>query len=197
MSDLQDRLVAFWKENWLVIAVFITGLGFLISGLAILALQQSPPDVIISSQSNSLTASSSTIVVDIEGAVINPGVYQLGAASRMVDLLAAAGGLSADANRDWVAKNLNLSAKITDATKIYIPAKDEVLSNINSQAGMSRPININTASQQELESLPGVGPQTAIKIIAARPYQKIADLLSKKIVGNSVYNKIKESISVY
>lgn len=197
MPDLQNRLVTFLRENWLIIIVFIIGLGFLVSGLVILALQQSPSDVIISSQLTSETASSRIIVADIAGAVINPGVYKLKFGSRTVDLLAAAGGLSASANRTWVAKNLNLSAIVGDAAKIYIPSADEALSNTSPQAGMSGLININTASQNDLESLPGVGPQTAIKIISGRPYQQISDLLSKKIVGNSVYNKIKESITTY
>lgn len=197
MPDLQNRLVALLRENWLIIAVFIIGLGFLVSGLTILALQQSPSDVTISSQLTSETASSRTIVADIAGAVINPGVYKLQFGSRTVDLLAAAGGLSASANRTWVAKNLNLSAVVGDATKIYIPSEGEVLSNTSPQAGKSGPININTASQNDLESLPGVGPQTAMKIISGRQYQQIGDLLSKKILGTSVYNKIKENITTY
>ena len=58
-------------------------------------------------------------------------------------------------------------------------------------------VNINTASETELDALPGVGPVTAQKIISNRPYQKIDDLVSKKAVGASVFSKIKDQISIY
>ena len=58
-------------------------------------------------------------------------------------------------------------------------------------------VDINTGSQSQLEALPGIGPVTASKIIAGRPYNSVDELLSKKIVGSKVFNQIKDKITVY
>ena len=140
------------------------------------------------------------IVVDIGGAVIKPGVYKLSSDSRTVDALAAAGGLSEEADRDWVEKNINLAGKLTDGLKIYIPrAGEQILSGSSvgiSETGTAGPVlNINTAGSSDLESLPGVGEVTASKIIEGRPYSSVEDLLEKKVVGQATYEKIKDKIS--
>jgi len=108
------------------------------------------------------------IWVNVSGAVINPGVYKLDNQARINDALVAAGGLEAQADRLWVDKNLNLAAKITDGTKLYIPYEGEEL--VEAEAGK---ININQASVSELDRLWGVGEATAKKIIDARPYGAI------------------------
>jgi len=140
----------------------------------------------------------SKITVDVEGAVVSPGIYSLDSSSRIKDALIAAGGLASNADRDFVAKNLNLALKLADAAKIYIPKKGENLSanGTGSQTRISL-ININSASLSELDSLPGIGAVTAQKIIDGRPYQAVDELLSKKIVKSSVFEKIKDKISIY
>jgi len=137
------------------------------------------------------------VVVDVEGAVIKPGVYKLGPESRFLDALAAAGGLSDEADRDYVEKNINLAKKVSDGLKIYVPrVGEEILSSSGlSGSSASSTININTASTGDLESLPGIGAVTAQKIITGRPYSSIDDLLNRKIVGQSTFDKIKEKIS--
>jgi len=141
------------------------------------------------------------IAVDIAGAVQKPGLYELPADSRINDLLILAGGLSAQADRDWVAKNLNLAQKLVDGTKVYIPSESERVKEQESKSsavlGIAEKININTATQKELESLWGIGPATAEKIIAGRPYQNINELVTRKIVKSNVWEAIKEKISVY
>lgn len=142
------------------------------------------------------------ILVDVEGAVASPGVYHVASNSRVKDALIVAGGLSNNADREWVAKNLNLAAKIIDAGKLYVPFIGE---NARSSSGYSSSvnpgssvlININTASEKELDSLSGVGLVTAGKIVEGRPYQAIDELVSKKIIPSKVFEKIKEKISVY
>lgn len=135
------------------------------------------------------------IVIDIEGAVVKPGVYRLPTDSRIKDALIAASGLSGDANRDWVAKNLNLAQKLTDGAKVYVPrVGEDQVKGIKSTTGS---LNINTASLSQLEDLPGIGKVTAQNIIDGRPYSAIEELLEKKIVGKSVFEKIKEKIAVY
>jgi len=138
------------------------------------------------------------IMIDVEGAVMNPGVYKINSDSRTVDALAAAGGLSEEADREYVQKNINLAQKVSDGLKIYVPrAGEEVKSASNSTlVGSSGPvININTASEAQLDSLPGVGQVTAGKIIDARPYADTQELLDKKIVGQATFDKIKDQIS--
>ncbi|MEK9207790.1 MAG: ComEA family DNA-binding protein, partial [Patescibacteria group bacterium] len=133
----------------------------------------------------------------VEGAVMKPGVYKIGSNSRLVDALAAAGGMSEDANRDYVQKNINLAQKASDGLKIYVPRLGEqVLSASNSTSDSPGPVlNINSATFSDLDSLPGVGQVTADKIIQGRPYSDINELVERKIVGQAVFEKIKDKIS--
>lgn len=147
-------------------------------------------------------SSSAQIFVDVAGAVVNPGVYELKAENRLQEGLIAAGGLSAQADRDWVARNLNLAVKLKDGAKIYIPKIGEGTKSTTGIAGTgevstSGLVNINTASLSQLDKLPGIGPVTGQKIIDNRPYSDINELLTKKVVGNKVFEQIKEKITVY
>ncbi|OGG17264.1 hypothetical protein A3D78_03150 [Candidatus Gottesmanbacteria bacterium RIFCSPHIGHO2_02_FULL_39_14] len=122
------------------------------------------------------------------------------------------------ADLDWMEKNLNRAAKLIDGGKIYIPEKTQNFppqrdpasggTNIKTQnqnlnlkskniLGVTEGlININTATQTELEALPGVGPVTAGKIIDGRPYQTLEELKTKKAVGNALFEKIKDKLTV-
>lgn len=151
----------------------------------------------------------SKIVVDIEGAVKNPGVYHLSIDSRVEDVLNAAGGFKDNADENWINKNLNKASKLTDGQKIYIPDNQQssVLSAANSDnntnvaqsniASNTNTVNINTASLGELENLNGIGQVYGQNIIDHRPYSNIDELTSKKVIPQSTYNKIKDKISVY
>ncbi len=152
------------------------------------------------------TASSSgklKIAFDIEGSVEKPGLYQLDEGARVEDILILSGGFSANADRVWAEKSLNRAAKLIDGGKLYIPATGESTtsqSQVNYKTnvmGLSqKTINVNSSSQSELESLPGVGPATAAKIISGRPYMSLEELKIRKIIGNALYEKIKEMISI-
>ncbi len=137
----------------------------------------------------------SQIKVDISGAVVNPQVISLSAGSRVEDAIKATGGFSEEANQDFIAKSLNLSAKLNDGQKIYVPFKGENALALNNASQPSK-ISINSGSLVELESLPGVGPSTAQKIAQQRPYSSVNDLLTKKIVSKSVFEKIKDLIDL-
>jgi len=191
-------------------------LGIVLGGLILLGLgviffrlnsADKPKIEIISSDSSQ---SAATIFVDIQGAVQNPGVYELPANSRINDLLIRAGGLSAEADREWVSKNINLAQKLQDSSKIYIPSQKEVRQfggpALSTTAGgevagvsgtIAGKININTASQAQLESLWGIGEKRAADIIANRPYQSIEELVTKAKIPKSVVEKIKEKITIY
>lgn len=200
------KMLDFFRANLLVVTLFLVGLMMLGYGLiALIGSSDSRSDIVFESSnqaSGSAEMGKSNITVDVEGGVVKPGVYQLSSPARVQDALIAAGGLSASADRVWVAKNLNLAVKVTDGGKIYIPIIGESSANINQssvqgQMDTSVMININTASEAQLDSLPGIGPVTAQKIISGRSYGSIDELLSKKIVTSSVFSKIKDKIAVY
>lgn len=134
------------------------------------------------------------ITVDIEGAVATPGVYTLPADSRVEDAIIAAGGLESDADEELFAKTMNRAMKLVDGGKIYVPSLSS--SPQSPQSPLSPLVSVNSASQSELESLPGIGPVTAQKIIANRPYQTLDELVAKKAVGTALFEKIKDQLSL-
>lgn len=141
------------------------------------------------------------IYVDIAGAVAKPGLYKLPAGARLADLLRASGGLTSEADKEYFGRSFNLAHLLTDQEKMYIPTQETVASGqgASSTTGSSqaaRGININEATAAELDTLPGVGPVTAGKIIDGRPYSAIDELVSRKILSQSVFDKIKDLISI-
>lgn len=147
------------------------------------------------------------IFVDIAGAVVRPGVYEVSSDARVQDVLTQAGGLAENADKQGIAKTVNLAAKLTDGMKLYFPFIGESASVMGAASSIGSEglgesgklggvINLNSASQSELESLPGVGAVTAGKIIKGRPYASVEELKSKKVVGNAVYEKIKDEVTV-
>ena len=200
-TSLLKRLL---RENLLIFIFGFLGLVFLLGGIASLFLGSNSKESEIIIEEN-VGTSQGKIKVDVGGAVARPGVYELDGNSRIQEALILAGGLSSSADRDWVAKNLNLAAKLADGVKIYIPQTGEVKGGGSSATiatggfvgSPTEKININSASSEELDKLPNVGPVTAQKIIAGRPYQTIEDLLNKKIVGEATFSKLKEQITVW
>ncbi|MBI2590938.1 MAG: helix-hairpin-helix domain-containing protein [Candidatus Blackburnbacteria bacterium] len=141
------------------------------------------------------------MTVEISGSVLKPGVYHLEAGARIDDLLIMAGGLSAAADRNWVARNLNRAARVSDGQKVYIPKVGEVDRGVGGSGdqvigvpGNQSLLNLNTASLKELDALPGIGGTRAQGIIAGRPYSSVEELLTRKILPKSVYEKIKGSV---
>lgn len=201
------------------LALSVLGIILLITAIILLIKNQTVSSDVIFSTSASSSAQAK-FRIDIAGAVLSPGIYEVQEGERIADALIAAGGLSADADREWVAKNLNRAAKLVDGGKIYIPSVSETLagksqnpklnsgqtnlSNLGNEQKQSNilgvtsgQVNLNTVSQSELEALPGIGPVTAGKILAGRPYQSVEDLQTRKIIGNSLYNKLKDLLTVY
>lgn len=137
------------------------------------------------------------IIADIEGAVVKPGVYTLSSGSRLNDLFIACGGLKEGADRAWVEKNLNKALVLTDGAKIYIPTQGEEVKG--SEVGGV--INLNSATLKELETLPGVGPSMAQKIISYREdnggFSSIEELMSVPGIGRKTFEELKELVSIY
>lgn len=144
------------------------------------------------------------IYIDLAGAVEEPDVYQVTSGARLKDVLVLANGLSAEADRIFFARNFNLARILQDQEKIYIPSKEEVEKEIvksasavkgESTQNTSSKININTASEAELDTLPSIGEITAQKIIENRPYNSVEELLEKKAVNKGQWEKIKELVT--
>ncbi len=145
----------------------------------------------------SIVESQKTVTVDVSGAVSSPGVYRLKDGARIEDAIKLAGGLSPQAQSEYVAKVLNLAQKLVDGSKVYIPKNGEQVSGAVSGTATSGKININSASASELDGLPGIGEVTAQKIISNRPYQAAEELVAKKVVSKTVFDKIKDQLVVY
>lgn len=159
-----------------------------------------------------------TIFVDIKGSVLNEGVYELNEGSRVIDLINLSGGLKEDANTRYI----NLSKVLNDADVVVIYSNSEIEkakqsdiiyvetpcvcesvndscleNNINSNDTLL--ININTSSLEELMTLPGIGQSKGNSIINYRtktPFLSIDDILNVDGISETVYEKIKELITV-
>jgi competence protein ComEA len=191
----------------LLVGLILVGGGFFFykSGLS-----TSGTKVEVLSATDTNSGVSQNITVESAGEVIKSGVYKLPGGSRVDDLLTVSGGLTGKADREWTDKYLNRASKLVDGQKIYIPSVnsqsnvstankvvgDQTISppNLSDSNGL---ININTASLSQLDSLPGIGPVFGQKIIEQRPYSTVEELLSKGVLKQSVYNKIKDRISIY
>lgn len=159
----------------------------------------------------------SSIVVDIAGAVKFPGVYSFETEPRVGEVVAKAGGFSLTADKIWSAKNINLAKKVSNEQKIYIPFEWEnvLTSNVSlsplnlddktitkpvgSETTASPPatmkVNINSATESEIDSLPGIGAIYTQKIISSRPYANLTELQAKTGLSASVVEKLKDLIT--
>lgn len=141
------------------------------------------------------------LVVHVAGAVLQPGVYRLPAGSRTQDAVEAAGGFSADADSDAV----NLAALLDDEEQIFVPRQGQSPQpspekQDQDQAGEAGPlVNINTALQAELETLPGIGPVLAQRILAYReehgPFATIEELVDVPGIGPEKFEHLKTMIT--
>lgn len=189
------------------ILICVVGLVLLFFGYSSDNHSTTPPAKTDIPKESIIKAESLEIKADIGGAVIKPGVYSLAKDSRVEDLIREAGGLESSASAEYVTKQLNLSQKVTDGQKVYIPFKGEEKSTsvlaITSQTSSAsqngapiKKVNINNGTQQDIESLPGIGPVTATKIISNRPYADVNELVSKKSIGKAIFEKIKDKIEL-
>jgi competence protein ComEA len=137
----------------------------------------------------------SQIFVHILGAVERPGLYALREGDRAVDAVAAAGGFAPTADLT----QLNLARLVVDGEQIYVPALGEVPASAPGTAAGGK-VNINTADEPTLETLPRVGPAMAARIIAWREangnFTTIEDLMSVTGIGDKTFESLKDLVTV-
>jgi competence protein ComEA len=134
------------------------------------------------------------LVVDVAGAVAHPGVYRLAAGSRIADALAAAGGVTSEADPGA----LNKAAPIRDGQRIYVPRPGETVPAGSAGSDAQLKIDVNHASAAELEALPGIGPTTAARIVRSRsghPFARIEDLQTRGLVTARVFADIRDLVT--
>ncbi|KAB2338622.1 hypothetical protein F7731_03455 [Cytobacillus depressus] len=148
-----------------------------------------------------------SVIVDVKGAVIKPGVYEADINDRVIDLIRKAGGLHESADE----AKINFAIRVEDEMVIYVPKiGEEVMDSVpsitdegSSNLGQSKndgKVNLNTANETELQSLPGIGPAKAAAIIEFRetngPFKVIEDLKSISGIGEKTFEKLSDSIKV-
>lgn len=148
-------------------------------------------------------AAAPPLVVHVAGAVANPGLQQLHDGARVADALAAAGGPLANAD----VSQLNLASPLVDGARVYVPAVGEqVPPELSAGPGGSvtaqstGPLDLNRATEAQLDALSGVGPSTAAAIVAYRrdhgPFRSVDDLLQVRGIGPSKLEALRSQVRV-
>lgn len=138
------------------------------------------------------------VVAHAAGAVAAPGVYRLPAGGRVADLVDAAGGPLPGADLDQV----NLAAAVADGERVYVPVEGEVVpaSPSSGPPGAAGPVDLNTATAEQLDTLPGVGPSTAAAILAERDrrgrFGSVDELLDVRGIGPAKLEQLRELVRV-
>ncbi|HEM3696111.1 TPA: helix-hairpin-helix domain-containing protein [Streptococcus suis] len=146
----------------------------------------------------------SQLVVDVKGAVAKPGLYTLAAGARVNDAVKAAGGLTSQAD----AKSINLAQKLSDEAVVYVASKDENISVVAStaassamsQEGNESKVNLNTATEADLQTISGIGAKRAADIIAYREanggFKSVDDLNNVSGIGDKTMESIRPYVTV-
>lgn len=177
-----------------VTAVVLLALAGLAGG-AVTRGHAAPPVVVeAATEPTETPATPSHVVVDVAGAVARPGIQRLPAGARVVDALSAAGGTLPEA--DLAA--LNRAAPLRDGTRVYVPRIGEIPPP-GALGEPDRTVDLNSASEVELDGLPGIGPSTAAKIVrsrAQRPFARVEELQTRGLVTPRVFADVRELVRV-
>ncbi len=208
-------MLDFLKKGKFIIAIVAVIIGFIIWKVYNKSENFSSEDFLASEKNtvsmNITEEEEDIIVIHIIGEVKKPGVVRVKEGSRVEDIVKEAGGLTENAD----ISNINLAYIVEDGTKIRIPSIDEenndgsyisadggkgvIISEENDNTSSSI-VNINTASETELEQLPGIGPSISSKIVEYRnqkgKFKSIEDIKNVTGIGDNKFEKIKDLIRV-
>lgn len=166
------------------------------------------PSLLIDGQASaraepSASAAASVVIVDVEGAVVAAGLQSLPAGSRLADAISAAGGYGPDVDLQVAARELNLATPLTDGQQVYVPRLGEAVVGAapiaTTGAGGGGLVDLNSATPEELDALPGIGPVTVQKIVAARqerPFASLEDAVERGVLNNGQLEKIRDQATV-
>jgi competence protein ComEA len=173
---------------------------------AALLVPSHPPIVTPEAATASAATEPGLIVVDVQGAVAAPGVRELPAGSRVADAIDAAGGYAADADLAAASTAINLAQPLVDGAQVRVPRIGDAATagggggdpgggaGAAGGGGGDGPIDLNTATPEELEALPGIGPVTVQKIVAARaerPFASLEDAVERGILNRGQLEDIQ------
>lgn len=173
--------------------------------------QQGGQVAVVSSDASGESAAGSSavpkpmLVVEVAGTVAHPGVYSLPQGSRAADVIAAAGGYSPDVDPRQVEAQLNLAAKLQDGQVVRVPRRDEAAASAAaagaapSAGAVGGLMDLNSATAEQLDTLPGIGPATAAKILASReqqPFRSVDDVVTRKVVSAATLAKFRDRVTV-
>ncbi|MFH6675581.1 helix-hairpin-helix domain-containing protein [Streptococcus suis] len=167
--------------------------------------QTSSSSELVEETSTKVSEEPSQLVVDVKGAVAKPGLYTLEAGARVNDAVEAAGGLTSQADP----KSINLAQKLSDEAVVYVASKDEnisVVASTTASSAMSQEekntslVNLNTATEADLQTISGIGAKRAADIIAYREanggFKSVDDLNSVSGIGDKTMESIRPYVTV-
>jgi competence protein ComEA len=143
------------------------------------------------------TTAAVTVLVQAAGQVRQPGVYRVAADARVSDIIEAAGGPTPDADPDALA----LAAPVRDGDRVYVPKRGEVVTDAVGLPGVAAgPVDLNRATAEQLDALPGVGPATAAAIVAYRdqhgPFSNLEELLQVRGIGPAKLDGLRDLVRI-
>ena len=188
LAALSVALVAVGLGAWLVLGV----------GAAASPVASELPDPFASPGASMASSGGQMLVVDVEGAVLHPGIIELPTGSRVADAIAAAGGYGPDADLKAAAAQVNLAALMRDGQQIVVPAIGAPAASGGGGA-IGGLVDLNSADAATLDGLPGIGPVTVQKTIAARtekPFSSVNELVTRKVLTQAQLDKIRDLVTV-
>ena len=165
-----------------------------VGALLVLVLRSAAPPPALEVRLPDAPAGDGVLKVYVTGAVARPGIYQLQPGDRYADALAAAGGPTDDAEPLAV----NMARRVRDEDHIHVPRRGEAAAVGSAEANV--PLDLNTASVAQLETLPGIGPARAQKIVESRvkdgAFTRAEDLVQRKLIPQSTLEPLRGLIQV-
>ena len=203
-ESIRDRLATLSRAELIalvaVVGVTVAGAGFwyLRSLPAPVEVRSGPSEALVAAPTASASPAT-VILVDVAGWVRRPGVYEFAEGARVIDAIDAAGGARPGA----VLSSLNLAAPLVDGTQVLVPKESESAPTTETGTGTSEAtglVNVNSATNAELETLPGIGEVIAQAIVDHRtengPFTSVEQLVDVSGIGDATLENIRELVTV-